>query len=92
MDENYFGGVRKSKRGRGTLDRVAVFGLLKHSGKQLQKHSILLMYRNFVIIESIIQRFLRTKRITLTVLRILGIRPNATCACLTKLFAFSEGV
>ncbi len=32
-DESYFGGVRKGKRGRGAGGKVAVFGLLKRSGK-----------------------------------------------------------
>jgi len=33
MDESYFGGVRKGKRGRGAAGKVAVFGLLKRGGK-----------------------------------------------------------
>jgi transposase len=32
-DESYFGGTRKGKRGRGASGKVAVFGLLKRSGK-----------------------------------------------------------
>ena len=32
-DENYFGGVRKGKRGRGAAGKTAVLGLLKRSGK-----------------------------------------------------------
>jgi len=32
-DESYFGGVRKSKRGRGAAGNIAVFGLLKRGGK-----------------------------------------------------------
>ena len=32
-DERYFGGHRKSLRGRGGTDKVAVFGLLKRGGK-----------------------------------------------------------
>jgi len=32
-DESYFGGVRKGKRGRGAVGKVAVFGLLKRGGK-----------------------------------------------------------
>jgi len=32
-DENYFGGVRKGKRGRGAAGKVAFFGLLKRGGK-----------------------------------------------------------
>ena len=33
MDESYFGGSRKGKRGRGAAGKVAVFGLLKRGGK-----------------------------------------------------------
>ena len=32
LDESYFGGVRKGKRGRGAIGKVAVFGLLKRGG------------------------------------------------------------
>ncbi len=33
LDESYFGGVRKGKRGRGASGKTAVFGLLKRNGK-----------------------------------------------------------
>ncbi len=33
VDESYFGGVRKGKRGRGAGGKVPVFGLLKRGGK-----------------------------------------------------------
>ena len=33
LDESYFGGVRKGKRGRGAAGKVAVFGILKRHGK-----------------------------------------------------------
>jgi transposase len=33
MDESYFCGVRKGKRGRGAAGKVPVFGLLKRGGK-----------------------------------------------------------
>ena len=33
LDESYFGGVRKGKRGRGAAGKVVVFGLLKRGGK-----------------------------------------------------------
>ncbi len=33
IDESYFGGKRKGKRGRGAAGKVPVFGLLKRSGK-----------------------------------------------------------
>jgi len=33
LDESYFGGVRKGKRGRGVAGKVTVFGILKRGGK-----------------------------------------------------------
>jgi len=33
LDESYFGGRRKGKRGRGAADKVVVFGILKRRGK-----------------------------------------------------------
>ena len=33
LDESYFGGHRKGKRGRGAAGKVAVFGILKRDGK-----------------------------------------------------------
>ena len=33
LDESYFGGVRKGKRGRGARGKVAVFGILKRGGR-----------------------------------------------------------
>ncbi len=37
LDESYFGGVRKGKRGRGAAGKMAVFGLLKRGGKVYAK-------------------------------------------------------
>ena len=33
VDESYFGGIRKGKRGRGAAGKVLVFGILKRGGK-----------------------------------------------------------
>ena len=33
LDESYFGGTRKGKRGRGAAGKVVVFGILKRQGK-----------------------------------------------------------
>ncbi|MES2663754.1 MAG: IS1595 family transposase [Pseudomonadota bacterium] len=33
LDESYFGGTRKGKRGRGSVGKVPVFGILKRGGK-----------------------------------------------------------
>ena len=37
LDESYFGGARKGKRGRGAVGKVAVFGILKRGGKVYTK-------------------------------------------------------
>ena len=37
LDESYFGGKRKGKRGRGASGKVPVFGLLKRNGKVYTK-------------------------------------------------------
>ncbi len=33
LDESYFGGIRKGKRGRGAAGKIPVFGILKRGGK-----------------------------------------------------------
>jgi len=35
VDESYFGGKRKGKRGRGAAGKVPVFGLLKRGGRSV---------------------------------------------------------
>src|SRR5665811_1922856 len=37
LDESYFGGARKGKRGRGAAGKVVVFGILKRGGKVFTK-------------------------------------------------------
>ena len=37
VDESYFGGKRKSRRGRGAAGKIPVFGLLKRGGKVYTK-------------------------------------------------------
>jgi transposase len=37
LDESYFGGVHKGKRGRGAAGKVVVFGILKRGGKVYTK-------------------------------------------------------
>lgn len=42
LDESYFGGIRKGKRGRGAAGKVPVFGILKRGGRvytQIIKHA-----------------------------------------------------
>ena len=33
LDESYFGGQRKGRRGRGAAGKVVVFGILKRNGR-----------------------------------------------------------
>ena len=37
VDESYFGGKKKGKRGRGAAGKISVFGLLKRGGKVYTK-------------------------------------------------------
>lgn len=37
VDESYFGGIRKGKRGQGASGKIPVFGLLKRGGKVYTK-------------------------------------------------------
>lgn len=37
VDESYFGGKRKGKRGRGAAGKIPVFGILKRGGKVYTK-------------------------------------------------------
>ena len=37
LDESYFGGARKGKRGRGAAGKIVVFGILKRGGKVFTK-------------------------------------------------------
>ena len=37
LDESYFGGAHKGKRGRGAAGKVVVFGILKRGGKVFTK-------------------------------------------------------
>ena len=71
LDESYFGGVRKGKRGRGAAGKVAVFGILKRVGKVYTKVVSDTKSETLITLH-----YLREAKITLTGLRIFGIRPN----------------
>ena len=47
VDESYFGGRRKGKRGRGAGGKIPVFGLLKRGGKVYTKDYCRCQRRNF---------------------------------------------
>lgn len=61
VDESYFGGVRKGKRGRGAAGKVPVFGMLKRGGKVYTKmiadassHTLLKALKSKVLPDSIV--------------------------------------
>jgi transposase len=61
VDESYFGGVRKGKRGRGAAGKVPVFGILKRGGRvytvmipNVRKDTILPIIRQRIIPDSIV--------------------------------------
>jgi transposase len=61
VDESYFGGVRKGKRGRGAAGKIPVFGILKRGGKvhtmmipDVRKDTLLPIIRHKVVPDSIV--------------------------------------
>ncbi|MGH7013199.1 MAG: IS1595 family transposase [Stellaceae bacterium] len=61
VDESYFGGARKGKRGRGAVGKVPVFGLLKRGGKvhavvipNTQKNTLLPIIRGTLKPDSVV--------------------------------------
>ena len=56
VDESYFGGHRKGKRGRGAAGKVAVFGLLKRHGRV---HAVMIPNARHQTLMSIIRKKIR---------------------------------
>ena len=61
LDESYFGGTRKGKRGRGAAGKVPVFGILKRGGKvytqvipDAKSHTLLPIIRENIQPDSIV--------------------------------------
>ena len=61
VDESYFGGVRKGKRGRGAAGKVPVFGILRRGGKvhtvmipNVRKDTLLPIIRQRIVPDSIV--------------------------------------
>ncbi len=61
LDESYFGGHRKGKRGRGAGGKVAVFGILKRGGRvytlvapNLRRDTLMPIIRNKVVPDSVV--------------------------------------
>lgn len=63
LDESYFGGHRKGKRGRGAAGKVIVFGLLKRGGKV---HAIIVPDAKTSTLEPIIRQRIRPDSIVYT--------------------------
>jgi len=63
VDESYFGGVRKGKRGRGALGKVPVFGLLKRGGRV---HAVIIQDTKSSTLFSIIRERIRPDSIVYT--------------------------
>ncbi len=61
LDESYFGGHRKGKRGRGAGGKVAVFGILKRGGRvytlvapDLRRDTLMPIIRDKVVPDSVV--------------------------------------
>jgi transposase len=61
VDESYFGGVRKGKRGRGAAGKIPVFGILKRGGKvytqmihNTRSHTLMPIMREKIAPDSIV--------------------------------------
>jgi len=61
LDESYFGGHRKGKRGRGAAGKVAVFGILKRRGRvftlmapDLRRDTLMPVIREKVVPDSVV--------------------------------------
>jgi transposase len=63
VDESYFGGYRKGKRGRGAAGKVPVFGLLKRGGKV---HAVMIADTKSTTLVSIIRDRIRPDSVVYT--------------------------
>lgn len=63
VDESYFGGVRKGRRGRGAAGKVPVFGLLKRGGKV---HAVMIPDAKSLTIMGIIRERIRPDSVVYT--------------------------
>ncbi|MDY0306491.1 MAG: IS1595 family transposase, partial [Desulfovibrionaceae bacterium] len=63
VDESYFGGVRKGKRGRGAAGKVPVFGLLKRSGRV---YTVMIPNARKATLMSIMERMIQPDSIVYT--------------------------
>jgi transposase len=63
VDESYFGGTRKGKRGRGAAGKVPVFGLLKRGGKV---HTVMIPDAKSLTLMGIIRERIRPDSIVYT--------------------------
>jgi transposase len=63
VDESYFGGARKGKRGRGAAGKVPVFGLLKRAGKV---HAVMIADARAATLAGIIRECVRPDSVVFT--------------------------
>jgi len=71
LDESYFGGIRKGRRGRGAAGKVAVFGLLKRGGNvytqiidDAKTETLLPIIREKIMPDSIVWQCLSLKKLS----------------------------
>lgn len=63
MDESYFGGVRKGKRGQGAAGKMPVFELLKRSGS---KYTVMIPNARKTTLMPIMERVIQPDSIVYT--------------------------
>ena len=63
VDESYFGGYRKGKRGRGAAGKVPVFGLLKRGGRV---HAVMIPHAKSSVLMGIIRQRIQPDSIIYT--------------------------
>ena len=63
VDESYFGGYRKGKRGRGAAGKVPVFGLLKRGGRV---HAVMIPNARSAVLMGIIRQRIRPDSVIYT--------------------------
>ena len=86
VDESYFGGTRKGKRGRGAAGKVIVFGLLKRGGKvytlpvaNVKRDTLMPVIRRYVRPDSIVYTDGLTTYNALDVSEFTHFRINHSC-------------
>mgnify|MGYP006113175443 CR=1 FL=1 len=84
VDESYFGGKRKGKRGRGAAGKVPVFGLLKRGGRSTRRLFLMRRHRPYTPLLSV--------KLCLTALCILTAGEGITCWMFLTLGIFASTI